>query len=155
MTQAAAAQTSAPVQDAPALELSDLEVEYRVRGIWRRVLRGVSLQIGQGESYGLVGESGCGKSTAAFAALRYLPRNGRVSGGSINLGGHDLLAMSAEQVRQLRIKTVSMVYQNPGSALNPAIRIGDQVAEVYQTDGRRGRSSDRARSRDAHQGAHV
>jgi peptide/nickel transport system ATP-binding protein len=135
MTGTATAENSTALQTAPALELSELEVAYRVRGVWRRVLRGVSFEIAQCESYGLVGESGCGKSTAAFAALRYLPRNGRVSGGSIKLGGHDLLAMSGEEVRELRIKTVSMVYQNPGSALNPAIVIGDQVAEVYRLMG--------------------
>jgi peptide/nickel transport system ATP-binding protein len=135
MTQADAVQTVSERETAPALELDDLQVEYRVRGIWRRVLRGVSFQIAQGESYGLVGESGCGKSTAAFAALRYLPRNGRVSAGSINLGGQDLLAMTGEQVRELRIKTVSMVYQNPGAALNPSIKIGEQVAEVYRLMG--------------------
>ena len=67
------AMTSAPVATAHALELEDVEVEYRVRGEWKRVLRGISLHIAEGESYGFVGESGCGKSTAAFAALRYLP----------------------------------------------------------------------------------
>lgn len=131
MTSSASAAASPALEAAPALELADLEVEYRVRGVWRRVLRGVSFEIAQGESYGLVGESGCGKSTAAFAALRYLPRNGRVSGGSVSLGGHDLLAMTEGEVRELRIKTVSMVYQNPGSALNPSVKIGDQVAEVF------------------------
>ena len=127
--------TAAPPATAHALELSDLEVAYRVRGEWRRVLRGVSLQIGEGESYGLVGESGCGKSTAAFAALRYLPRNGRVSSGSIEVAGEDLLAMSEGDVRRLRATKVSMVYQNPTSALNPSIRIGDQVAEVFTLQG--------------------
>ena len=135
MTGAAAVEPQADRGTAPALEFDDLRVEYRVRGIWRSVLRGVSFQIAQGESYGLVGESGCGKSTAAFAALRYLPRNGRVSDGGIRLGGEDLLKMTDEQVRELRIKTVSMVYQNPGGALNPSIHIGDQVAEVYRLMG--------------------
>jgi peptide/nickel transport system ATP-binding protein len=120
---------------APALELSDLEVAYRVRGVWRPVLRGVSFSIGQGESYGLVGESGCGKSTAAFSALRYLPRNGRVMNGSIHVGGEDLLAMDEAGVRHLRTSQIAMVYQNPTSALNPAIRIGDQVAEVFTIAG--------------------
>ena len=112
----------------PALELNDLEVAYRVRGIWRPVLRGVSFTIAQGESYGLVGESGCGKSTAAYAVLRYLPRNGRISSGSVHLDGEDLAGLSDAQVRDLRASKVSMVYQNPGGALNPTIRIGDQVA---------------------------
>ncbi len=126
--------TTAPPTTA-ALELTDLEVAYRVRGDWRRVLRGVSLQIAEGESYGLVGESGCGKSTAAFAALRYLPRNGRVSSGGITVAGEDLLAMSDADVRRLRATKVSMVYQNPTGALNPSLRIGDQVAEGYTLQG--------------------
>jgi peptide/nickel transport system ATP-binding protein len=127
--------TTAPAATAHALELEDLEVEYRVRGNWRRVLRGISLHIAEGESYGLVGESGCGKSTAAFAALRYLPRNGRVSKGSVRVAGEDLLAMSDDDVRRLRVSRVSMVYQNPTSALNPTIHIGDQVAEVFTLQG--------------------
>ena len=127
--------TSAPATTAHALELEDLEVEYRVRGNWKQVLRGISLHIAEGESYGVVGESGCGKSTAAFAALRYLPRNGRVSKGSVHVAGEDLLAMSDADVRRLRASRVSMVYQNPTSALNPTIHIGDQVAEVFTLAG--------------------
>jgi peptide/nickel transport system ATP-binding protein len=127
--------TAAPTATAHALELEDLEVAYRVRGQWRQVLRGVNLHIAEGESYGLVGESGCGKSTAAFAALRYLPRNGRVSSGSIRVAGEDLLAMSEADVRRLRATKVSMVYQNPTAALNPSIRIGDQLTEVYALQG--------------------
>jgi peptide/nickel transport system ATP-binding protein len=120
---------------APALELRDLDVAYRVRGRWRQVLRGVSFEIARGESYGLVGESGCGKSTVAFALMRYLPRNGRITGGSIHVDGRDLLAMSEAEVRRLRSSAVSMVYQNPGAALNPSIRVGDQVAEAFTIAG--------------------
>ncbi|CAN5737542.1 ABC transporter ATP-binding protein [soil metagenome] len=127
--------TSAPVTTANALELDDLYVEYKVRGAWKKVLRGVSLQIAPGESFGLVGESGCGKSTLAFAALKYLPRNGRVSSGSISVAGNDLMAMSDADIRNLRSRQVSMVYQNPTSALNPTIRIGEQVAEVFTLQG--------------------
>ena len=115
--------TTPPVTTANTLELDDLRVEYKVRGTWKQVLRGVSLVIWPGESFGLVGESGCGKSTAAFAALN-LSRNGRVSGGSIHVAGEDLLAMSDAAVRRLRQTQVSMVYQNPTSALNPTIRVG-------------------------------
>jgi peptide/nickel transport system ATP-binding protein len=138
---------SAPVAVAapPALELTDLEVAYRVRGIWRPVLRGVTFSIAQGESYGLVGESGCGKSTAAFAIVRYLPRNGRVNSGSIKVAGEDLLAMSDEDVRTMRTTRVSMVYQNPGGALNPTIRVGDPVAETFTIAGaQKGEAHDRA-----------
>jgi peptide/nickel transport system ATP-binding protein len=118
-----------------AIELEDLEVVYRVRGIDRPVLRGVSLTIGRGEAYGLVGESGCGKTTAAFAIMRYLPRNGRVVGGSVRVNGEDMLRMSDAGVRRLRATTLSMVYQNPGSALNPSIRVGPQIAEVMTLTG--------------------
>jgi peptide/nickel transport system ATP-binding protein len=114
-----------------AIELQDLQVAYTVRGVDRRVLRGVSFSIGQGESYGLVGESGCGKTTAAFAIMRYLPRNAKVQGGSIRLNGEDMLGMGGAKVRRLHATTLSMVYQNPASALNPSIRIGPQLAEVF------------------------
>jgi peptide/nickel transport system ATP-binding protein len=120
---------------APALELDDLRVAYTVRGIDRPVLRGVTFTIPQGESFGLVGESGCGKSTAALAVVRYLPRNGKVTGGSIRVGGRDLASLGEADVRRLRATTVSMVYQNPGAALNPSIRVGDQVAEVFDLAG--------------------
>ncbi|MEJ7719550.1 MAG: dipeptide ABC transporter ATP-binding protein [Ilumatobacteraceae bacterium] len=120
---------------ANALELDDLHVDYRVRGNWKSVLRGVTLHVAPGESYGLVGESGCGKSTAAFAALKYLPRNGRVSEGGITVAGADLMTMSDADVRKLRRTQVSMVYQNPTSALNPTIHVGEQVAEVFTLQG--------------------
>jgi peptide/nickel transport system ATP-binding protein len=120
---------------APALELRDLDVAYRVRGHDRQVLRNVSLTIERGHSYGLVGESGCGKSTAALAIVRYLPRNGRVSSGSILIGGRDVVDLKRNELRQLRAEDVGMVYQNPGSALNPSLRIGRQVAEVFLVRG--------------------
>jgi peptide/nickel transport system ATP-binding protein len=125
------ATSDSTVAAAPALEITELDVAYRVRGIWRPVLRGVSFTIAKGESYGLVGESGCGKSTTAYAVLRYLPSNGRISGGSVKVAGEDLAGMGDAQVREMRASKVSMVYQNPGGALNPTIRIGDQVAEVF------------------------
>ena len=91
----------------------------------------MSLDVKRGEAYGLVGESGCGKSTAALAIVRYLPRNGRVVRRPIRIDGRDVLALGAAQLRKLRAGRVSMVYQNPGAALNPSIRIGKQVAEVF------------------------
>ena len=127
---------SVNVNGAPAaLEIRNLDVVYRVRGHDRQVLRDVSFSVGRGESYGLVGESGCGKSTAALAIVRYLPRNGRVRSGSIEIAGQDVVKLSDGQLRRLRANDVSMVYQNPGTALNPAIRIGAQVAEVFTVRG--------------------
>src|SRR5262249_44718055 len=100
-----------------------------------QVLRGVTLHVGRGEAYGLVGESGCGKSTAALAIVRYLPRNGRVRGGQIRIDGRDVLGLSGSDLRRLRATAVSMVYQNPGTALDPSLRVGNQVAEGFTVRG--------------------
>ncbi len=136
---------SEPIAGA-ALDVRDLDVAYRVRGRDRQVLRSLSFTVGGGESYGLVGESGCGKSTAALAAVRYLPRNGRVLGGSVTVAGRDLLAMRGEELRQTRARAVSMVYQDPTRALNPSIPAGRQVAEVYEIAGAsKNEARDRAR----------
>jgi peptide/nickel transport system ATP-binding protein len=120
------------MKDAPAdaLRFEDVSVTYGTGRRERRVLTGVSLSIGRGESYGLVGESG--KSTAAFAAIRYLARNGRVSGGRIWVDGRDLMALSQPELRRLRMQSVSMVYQDPGRALNPSLRIDRQMMEVFE-----------------------
>jgi len=120
-----------PATPAAALRVEDLSLAYVVRGIQRPVLRGVTFEVRPGESYGLVGESGCGKSTTAYAAVRYLPRNGVITGGRILVDGADVTKMSDEEVRQFRIHHASMVYQDPGAALNPSTKIGPQVAEAF------------------------
>ena len=109
------------------LRLSGLEVTYGKVP----VLRGLSLHVRRGECVGLVGESGCGKSTAAFAALRALPPAATVSGGKILVDGQDIMAMSGPALRQLRSRRVSMVFQDPSRALNPTITVGAQLAEAY------------------------
>ncbi|MDH4308577.1 MAG: dipeptide ABC transporter ATP-binding protein [Acidimicrobiia bacterium] len=114
-----------------ALEVEDLKVVYTVRGIDREVLRGVSFSVAPGEAYGLVGESGCGKSTCAFAAVRYLPRNGRIVGGHVRVGGRDVTSMSQKDLQDFRAREASMVYQDPAQALNPTLRIGAQVTESF------------------------
>lgn len=119
----------------PALRLDSLSVSYRVGGRNRTVLRDVSLQIARGEAYGLVGESGCGKSTLALAVVRYLPRNGRIASGSIALDGVDVLRLDQDALRKVRAKTVSMVYQDAGKALNPSIAVGRQLTEVFEVAG--------------------
>ena len=122
--------------DAPlALSVQHMDVTYRVRGQDRLALRDVSFSIERGESYGLVGESGSGKSTAALALVRYLPSNGRVSNGTISIDGLDPLSMGQAALRDLRARTVSMVYQEPGRALNPSLRVGRQIAEVFEIAG--------------------
>ena len=114
------------------LRLEELDVAYRVRRQDLPVLRKVSLSIGRGEAFGLVGESGCGKSTVALSAVRYLPKNGRVTGGRILIAGQDVLTLDDPALRRLRSSQVSMVYQDPGKALNPSLRIGRQLGEIFQ-----------------------
>lgn len=114
-----------------ALSVEDLTLVYEVRGRPREVLRGVTFQVRPGEAYGLVGESGCGKSTTAYAAMRYLPTNGSITGGRIRVAGNDVTAMSHRELRNFRSTTASMVYQDPVQAMNPALKIGQQVAECF------------------------
>ena len=137
--------TAAPlVTTAAALALRDLEIVYRVRGRDREVVRGITFTVGKQGSYGLVGESGCGKSTVALSIVRYLPRNGRVTAGSLQVAGRDALALRGDALRGYHRDVVSMVYQNPGSALNPTLRVGRQVEEVF---GLRGAGRSEARDR--------
>ena len=114
-----------------ALKLDDLHVAYDVRGIPRPVLRGVSFEVRPGEAYGLVGESGCGKSTTAYAAVRYLPENGHVTDGTIAIAGEDMMSLTNSELQQLRARRISMVYQDPGQSLNPTIKVGKQVIEAF------------------------
>ncbi len=118
-----------------ALAINDLELAYVVRGVPREVLRGVTFQIRPGEAFGLVGESGCGKSTSAYAALRYLPDNAVIQGGNILADGKDVTKMSMADLRKLRSSHASMVYQDPVQAMNPALRIGRQVEECFRIIG--------------------
>ena len=111
--------------------MQDLAVAYRSAA----VLRGVSLQVAEGESYGLVGESGCGKSTVALAALRALPRGGVITNGSISILGQDVSGLDSAGLREMRARTVSMVYQDAGRALNPTLTIGRQMREAFEVLG--------------------
>ncbi|SAK74089.1 ABC transporter [Caballeronia fortuita] len=131
---------------ADALTVVGLTVAYRSRGREREVLQDVTLRVKRGEAYGLVGESGCGKSTAALAVLRYLPRNGRVKAGRISIAGRDVAALNADALRGMRANAVSMVYQDPGRALNPSLTIARQVSEAFEVTGA---SADEALSRTA------
>ncbi|SAK52406.1 ABC transporter [Caballeronia catudaia] len=131
---------------ADALTVVGLTVAYRARGREREVLQDVTLRVRRGETYGLVGESGCGKSTAALAVLRYLPRNGRVKAGRISIAGRDVATLGADALRGMRANAVSMVYQDPGRALNPSLTIARQVSEAFEVTGA---SADEALTRTA------
>lgn len=112
---------------APLLEVEHLSVAYGSTP----AVRDVSFEVERGEAYGLVGESGSGKSTLAMALVRYLPGAGHVTSGSIRFDGKDLLALDAAALRVFRGGRAAVVYQNPAAALDPSMRVGDQVAEAF------------------------
>ena len=108
------------------------------------VIHGVDIDIADGEFIVIVGPSGCGKSTTAYAALRYLPSNGRITNGRVTAGGRVLTDMSGKELREFRAREASMVYQDPVQAVNPVLKIGQQVAECFEIVGH---SKESARSR--------
>jgi peptide/nickel transport system ATP-binding protein len=118
-----------------ALAVNGLTLAYRVRGRDREVLHDVSFRVRRGEAYGLVGESGCGKTTVALAALSYLPGNGRITAGDIAIAGRDIASLDVAQLREMRATTVSMVYQDPARALNPSLTVARQVSEAFEAAG--------------------
>ena len=121
-----------------ALQISDLHVDIRRADTWLPILRGVNLSVAPGCIHALVGESGGGKSMVAKAATGLLPQAARISGGSICIDGKDVTHWSENQWRTLRGGAVSMVLQDPMTALNPVRRIGAQMADVLRahTDGK-------------------
>ncbi len=116
------------------------------RGAATRILDDVSLRIGPGEALGLVGESGCGKSTIALAAMHYLPQGMRVATGRILLEDRDLTSLDGAELRRLRGNRIAMIYQDPMSSLNPVMTIGDQLIEVPMLHGETSRSRGRDRA---------
>jgi peptide/nickel transport system ATP-binding protein len=117
----------------PVLEVTDLRVDFVTDRGWTNVIDGVSLHVSPGETLGVVGESGSGKSVTSLAVMGLLPTPGsRVSGGSIKLQGEELTTASRRRIEDLRGDEMAMVFQEPMSSLNPALKIGDQIAEVVR-----------------------
>ena len=120
----------AAADPAQLLSVRNLRVDFlSSRGGVVHAVDGISFDVKPGEVVALVGESGCGKSTAAYSILRLVGEPGRISGGQILFEGEDLLTLSDAAIRQVRGNRISMVFQEPMSSLNPVQRIGDQVAE--------------------------
>lgn len=114
------------------LSVEDLRVEYGVGRVATQVLHGLDLHVSAGEAVGLVGESGSGKSVASLAVLGLLGNGGRVSGGRILFEGEDLVQAKESRLRALRGSRLSMIFQDPATALNPAFTIGTQLADVIR-----------------------
>ncbi|MBL4917435.1 ABC transporter ATP-binding protein [Szabonella alba] len=114
----------------PILEIENLSISFFTRLREIPAVMDFSCTVMPGEAMGLVGESGCGKSTVALGVMRDLGKNGRITGGSIRFKGRDLTTMSEEDLRHLRGSEIAMIYQEPMASLNPAMTIGAQLAEV-------------------------
>jgi oligopeptide/dipeptide ABC transporter ATP-binding protein len=115
-----------------SLIVRNLTTEFRSQDRWLRVVDGASFHLNGGEILGLVGESGCGKSTTALSLVRLLPKNGRIVSGELHLDGVDLMKVSEDEMRRLRGSHLSMMFQDPMTSLDPAFTVGDQVAETIR-----------------------
>jgi ABC-type dipeptide/oligopeptide/nickel transport system ATPase component len=123
------------------LDVQNLTVRFARDGA--AAVDGVSFHIDRGETLGLVGESGSGKSVTAFSILRLLQPPGHVTGGQVFFDGQDLLPLSEAQMREVRGARISLIFQEPMTALNPVMRVGDQIAEALTSHGKASRQDAR------------
>ena len=117
----------------PLLSVQDLRVEFWTSRGTVYAVNGVSFDIAPGETLGIVGESGCGKSVTSLALLGILPRAGRVPGGQALFEGRDLLRLRDHQLRRIRGKEIAMIFQDPMTSMNPVLTVGRQIREVLET----------------------
>jgi peptide/nickel transport system ATP-binding protein len=115
---------------APILAFEKARISFFIRAGEANVIPGLSFEVRPREAFGLVGESGCGKSTVALAIMRYLGRAGRLTSGRILFEGRDMATLGDEELRMLRGRRIAMIYQDPMSSLNPVMTIGRQLMEV-------------------------
>jgi len=133
----------------PLLEIQNLRTYFDVRGFVAKAVDDVSFSISAGQTLGLVGESGCGKSVTAHAIMRLIPEPpGRIAGGKIYFEGENLLDFSESRMRKIRGNRISMIFQEPMSSLNPVFTVGDQVGEVVRLHQKLSRKAVRDRAVD-------
>jgi peptide/nickel transport system ATP-binding protein len=116
----------------PLLDVNDLTVEFATRRGIVKAVQHVDIAVAKGETLGIVGESGSGKSVTSYAVMRILDRAGRIAEGSVIFSGIDVRAASESQMRDLRGREISMIFQNPRAALNPIRKVGDQIEDVLR-----------------------
>ena len=116
----------------PLLDVNDLTVEFTTRRGIVKAVQHVNISVAKGETLGIVGESGSGKSVTSYAVMRILDRAGRIAEGSVMFSGIDVKAASENQMRDLRGREISMIFQNPRAALNPIRKVGDQIEDVLR-----------------------
>src|SRR3954449_12443418 len=116
----------------PLLEVSDLTVEFATRRGMVQAVKHVNIAVAKGETLGVVGESGSGKSVTSYAVMRILDRAGRIAEGSVRFSGIDVRTATEDQMRDLRGREISMVFQNPRAALNPIRKVGEQIEDVLR-----------------------
>src|SRR2546427_975471 len=116
----------------PILQLDNLTTNYHTARGWVRAAENVNLELEKGKALGLVGESGCGKTTIALSILKILPAGGRIRGGKILFDGQDLVPLSDKEMRKIRWKGISIVFQGSMNALNPVFKVGDQIVEAIR-----------------------
>ena len=114
------------------LQLDGLTTNYRTLRGWVRAAEDVSFTVEKGEALGLVGESGCGKTTVALSILKLLPSGGKIRRGKILFNGEDLVPLSDKEMRKIRWKGISIVFQGAMNALNPVFKVGDQIVEAIR-----------------------
>jgi len=134
------------VPETPLLAVDDLRVHFWTGGGTVHAVNGISFEIGAGETLGIVGESGCGKSVTALALLGLLPRAGRVRSGSAHFDGRDLLRLKQRALRRVRGRQIAMIFQDPMTSLNPVLTIGRQLREPLETHFGMGRKAASARA---------
>jgi peptide/nickel transport system ATP-binding protein len=127
----------------PLLDVSDLTVEFATRRGIVKAVQHVNISVAKGETLGIVGESGSGKSVTSYAVMRILDRAGKIAEGSVMFSGVDVKAATENQMRDLRGREISMIFQNPRAALNPIRKVGDQIEDVLRQHAQAG-SADRA-----------
>jgi len=113
----------------PLLEVRDLRTQFTTREGVVKAVDGVSFELHAGETLGIVGESGCGKSVTALSIMRLVPRPGRIVGGEVLFDGRDLTKLSDAQMQEVRGESIAMIFQDPMTSLNPVFRVGWQVSE--------------------------